>query len=79
MLFPKNRLRFTTTYQGKDDQDGWIVLDMAGADIEGASKLYLSFTDIQKLKAGGDTTSERLKKARNLLGGDDTELAPEDE
>lgn len=79
MLFPKNRLRFTTTYQGKDDPEGWIVLDMAGADIEGARKLYLSFADIQKLKAGGDTTSERLKQAFSLLGGDDAELAPEDE
>jgi hypothetical protein len=78
MLFPKNRLRFTTTYQGKDDPDGWIVLDMAGADIEGASKLYLSLADLQNLKAGGDKTSARLKQARNLLGGD-TELAPEDE
>lgn len=78
MLFPKKRLRYTTLYQGKTDPDGWIVLDMMGADIEGASKLYLSMADIEGLKAGGDVTSDRLKQARDLLGGDITELPPED-
>ena len=33
MLFPKNRMRFTTNYQGKTDPNGWIVLDLAGVDI----------------------------------------------
>lgn len=79
MLFPKKRLRYTTLYQGKTDPDGWIVLDMMGADIEGASKLYLSMADIERLKAGGDVTSDRLKQARNLLGGDDSAQTPEEE
>ncbi len=71
MLFPKNRIRLTTTYQGKTDPDGWIVLDLTGVDLEGANKLYLPYGDIKKLKAGGDTQAERLRQARALLGGGD--------
>lgn len=69
MLFPKNRVRFTTTYQGKSDPKGWIVLDLKGVDLEGATALYLPMEDIQKLKEGGDTATDRLKQARALLGG----------
>ncbi len=79
MLFPKNRLKFTSTFQGKTDPDGWIVLDLKGADIEGATKVYLSLTEIEKLKAGGDATTQRLQQARNLLGGDNSEVTAEDE
>ena len=70
MLFPKNRMRFTTSYQGKTEPEGWIVLDLKGVELDGVGKLYLPLEDIQKLQQGGDTTSDRLKQARSLLGGD---------
>ncbi|HLK56951.1 MAG TPA: hypothetical protein VKU00_10320 [Chthonomonadaceae bacterium] len=73
MLFPKNRMRFTTSYQGKTEPEGWIVLDLTGVELEGVNRLYLSMEDIQKLKQGGDTASDRLKQARSLLGGPDDE------
>ncbi len=73
MLFPKGRMRFTSSYQGKSEPDGWIVLDLTGAEVEGVGKLYLSMEDILKLKHGGDITSDRLKQARSLLGGFDEE------
>jgi len=69
MLFPKSRLRFTTSYMGKTEPDGWIVLDLTGAELDGVGKLYLSMEDIQMLKQRGDVTSDRLKQARSLLGG----------
>lgn len=73
MLFPKSRMKFTTSYLGKTEPDGWIVLDLTGAELDGVGKLYLCMDDIQKLKARGDVTSDRLKQARSLLGGDDSE------
>ena len=69
MLFSNKRMRFTTTFKGKTEPEGWIVLDLTGAEMEGVNKLYLSMEDIQKLKQGGDTTSDKLKQARSLLGG----------
>lgn len=71
MLFPKNRIRFTSSYQGKSELEGWIVLDLAGVDLDGVNKLYLSLADIQHIKQGGDTAVDRLKQARALLGGDE--------
>lgn len=73
MLFPKSRMRFTTSFQGKTEPEGWITLELTGADLEGVSKLYLSMEDIQKLKQGGDVTLDRLKQARALLGASDDE------
>ncbi len=70
MQFPRNRMRFTSTYPGKTDPEGWIVLDLAGIDLDGVRHLYLSLKEIEHLKEGGDITTDRLKQARALLGGD---------
>ncbi|HZO86948.1 MAG TPA: hypothetical protein VFB38_01315 [Chthonomonadaceae bacterium] len=70
MLFPKSRMRFTTTYQGKSSPEGWIVLELTGVDLEGANKIYLPMEEIEKLKQRGDTAADKLKQARALLGGD---------
>jgi hypothetical protein len=67
-------MRFTTSYQGKSSPDGWITLDLTGVDLDGVNKLVLPMEDIEKLKEGGDLTTDRLKRARSLLGGD-----PDDE
>lgn len=73
MLFPRNRMKFSSLYQGKTEPGGWIVLDLSGADLDGLKQLYLSMEDIENLKKGGDKASDRLKQARSLLGGDDTD------
>jgi hypothetical protein len=80
MLFPKTRMRLTDTFRGKTEPEGWIVLDLKGLDLEGASKVYLSLADIEKIKAGGDVQSKKLAQARALLGGfgDETEETDED-
>lgn len=68
MLFPKHRVKFTTSYQGKTDPEGWIVLDLVGADVEGATKIYLPMGELNTLKSKGDQTTDKLKQARLLLG-----------
>jgi hypothetical protein len=73
MLFPKNRMRFATSYQGRSEPDGWIMLDLAGVDMDGVNRIYVSVADVQKLREGGDTATDRLKQARALLGGDPDE------
>jgi hypothetical protein len=73
MLFPKSRLRFTTTYQGKTSDEGWLVLDITALEMEGVNKIYIPMKEIHKAKEAGDTASDRLKQARSLLGGWDEE------
>jgi hypothetical protein len=69
MLFPKSRMRFTSSYQGKNGSPGWIVLDLTGADLDGVGKIYLPAEQVQKLIADGDLAGDKLKAARMLLGG----------
>ncbi len=73
MLFPKARMRYTSSYQGKQGNPGWIILDLTGADMDGANKLYLPAELLQKLIKDGDLAGDRLIAARFLLGGDDSE------
>ncbi len=70
MLFPRNRMRFVNSYQGKSEQGGWVVLDLTGADLDGVSKIYLPGPVLEELRKRGDTSADRLKQARDLLGGD---------
>ena len=70
MLFPKNRIRFSSSYQGKTEPDGWIVLDLTAVELDGVTRLYLSGEDIAAARARGDQTGDRLKQARSLLGAD---------
>ena len=67
MLFPKNKMKFTTTYAGKTEKSGWVVLEMANVDLEGVNKIYLSMEDIDKIKQSANIANEKLNKARTLL------------
>ena len=76
MLFPKSRMRFTSSYQGKNGNPGWVVLDLKGADLDGVSKVYIPAEQLQKLIQDGDTAGDKLMAARMLLAApedDDTE------
>ena len=68
-------MAFTTTYKGKDDQGGWLVLDFAGADTDGVSKIYIPYSELDQLRKNGDRSSARLRAARALFG----ELSTTDE
>lgn len=73
MLFPKNRMRFASSYQGKDEPEGWLVLDLTGVDLDGVNKIYISMGDANAVKKGGDVAAERLKQARALFGANESE------
>jgi hypothetical protein len=73
MLFPKSRLSLAKTYQGKTDSEGWLTLDLTALDLEGVNRVYIPMEDVRKAQERGDTASDRLKKARSLLGDWSTE------
>ncbi len=70
MVFPKSRMRFATSYEGKIEPNGWIVLDLTGVDLDGVNKIALSAADLDAIKHGGDVAADRVKRARSLLGGE---------
>lgn len=70
MLFPKSRLRFTKTYKGKTDPEGWLTLELTAQDLEGVSKIYIPFADVVAVQKQGDAAADKLKQARSLLSAD---------
>jgi hypothetical protein len=69
MKFPRNRIRFTKSYDGKPSEAGYLLLDLKGLDIEGVTTLALDVSEVEAAKAAGDQQSDALQKAKDLLGG----------
>ena len=69
MRFPKNRIRFSKSYDGKPSEKGFLVLDLKGLDTEGANTLVLEMGDVEAARSHGDQQSDALKRAKDLLGG----------
>jgi hypothetical protein len=67
--FPKQRIRFAGSYDGKSVPEGYLVLDIKGLDIEGVSTLLVKITDIDAARKEGDKQEEAKRTARELLGG----------
>jgi hypothetical protein len=69
MRFPKQRIRYSNSVDGHVEKNGFLVLDIKGLDIEGATTLVLDMSDVDAARASGDKASEATKQARELLGG----------
>jgi hypothetical protein len=69
MDFPKEKLQFVTSHSGNASAQGWLVLDIANMDLDGVNRLVISLEDVDRLRAAGDVQAEKLRKARELLGG----------
>jgi hypothetical protein len=69
MQFPKEKMRFTSTYGGDRSEEGWLLLDVRNVDLEGVTQIVLSMADVRELQGAGDEQAELLKRARSLLGG----------
>lgn len=69
MRFPKERLRFSKSEDGRTSGSGFLILDLKGLDIEGAVKFVIDFDHIEAAKRSGDIQTDAMKEARALLGG----------
>jgi hypothetical protein len=69
MEFPKEKLHFVTSQGGNSSPQGWLILNIANMDLDGVNRLVISLEDVDRLRAAGDVQAEKLRKARELLGG----------
>lgn len=69
MRFPKERIRFSTSVDGRKAPGGFLVLDLKGLDIEGVDTLVMEMSDVEEARARGDQQADALKRAREILGG----------
>jgi hypothetical protein len=73
MQFPRQKMRFTTSYGGDRSEEGWLLLEIRDVDLEGVSQIAIRLADVLALQAQGDQQDEALKRARALLGGGEQE------
>ena len=70
MLFPKSKMRLVDTCDGRENNSGYLELNVAAVDIEGAGEITINLDDLEDMRSQRSAESESLKKARRLLGGD---------
>lgn len=56
MDFPKNRLKLTKHKGTHTSDQGWLVLNIKGIDLDGVNEVVISMADITGLKV--DTTAD---------------------
>ena len=69
MLFPKEKMDHTSTYQGNKSEEGWLVLNIGNMELEGVTKIYIDLNDVDVVKKKATKGVEALDKAKRLLGG----------
>jgi hypothetical protein len=69
MDFPKEKMEFVTSHGGNPSPEGWLVLDISNMDLDGVNRIVVSLADVDRLRAAGDLQEQRLRQARQLLGG----------
>ena len=70
MLFPKEKIGYTSSLQGNKSEEGWLVLNIGNVELEGVTKIYIDLNDVEVIKKRAGKESEALDKARRLLGGE---------
>jgi len=67
MRFPRERLGFAAVFEGRTDPDGFITLDLKALDMEGVTKLVISWSDLQAARAKAAEGESAAKRIRDLL------------
>lgn len=73
MLFPKEKIGHTNSYQGNKSDEGWLILNIGNVELDGVSKIYIDLNDIDSIKAKAAKENDALKRARLLLSGESEE------
>lgn len=69
MLFPKEKISHTTSYQGNKSDEGWLILNIGNLELEGVNKIYIDLREIDAIKKRAEKESDALEQAKKLLGG----------
>ena len=70
MLFPKTKMGHTSTYQGNESEEGWLILNIGNVELEGVNKIYIDLRDVEEVRERKSKESDALNRAKRLLSGD---------
>jgi len=71
MLFPSEKMQIVASYQGRESEDGWLVLDFSRLDTDGLRKVYIDLAELDRLRENKKRQTDAFKRARDLLSFDE--------
>ena len=70
MLFPKEKIGHTTSFEGNKSDEGWLILNIGNVELEGVNKVYIDLRDVGEIKKRASKESDALDRAKRLLSGE---------
>ena len=70
MLFPKEKIGHTTSFEGNKSDEGWLILNIGNVELEGVNKVYIDLRDVGEIKKRAAKESDALDRAKRLLSGE---------
>jgi len=67
MDFPKNRLKITKHKGTRTSEQGWLVLDIKGIDLDGVNEIVISMADVAGLNEEPAPQDDPLAKLAQFL------------
>ncbi len=67
MDFPKNRMKITRHKGTRTSEQGWLVLDIKGIDLDGVNEIVIPMADVTGLKEEPSTNDDPLSKLAQFL------------
>lgn len=68
MRFPKQRIRIEKLHEGHATDGDWLVLDLKGLDMEGATTLVIDMGEIEAARAAAGKQDDARAKLNALFG-----------
>jgi hypothetical protein len=60
-------MKLTQTFQGRESDNGWLILDIKTIDLDGVSQIAINLDDLERIKARSNKEKDLLDQMRNLL------------
>ncbi len=68
MRLPKERLKFSEGYQGRESPAGFIVLNLRGLDLEGINELWLDLALVDEIRAKKSAQDDAAAQFKAMFG-----------
>ena len=69
MRLPKDRMRFSETYQGKEAPAGFVVLTLRGLDLDGINEMWIDLELVEELRQKKGASGDAAAQFKALFGG----------
>ena len=70
MRLPKERLKFSEGYQGRESAAGFVVLNLRGIDLDGINELWLDLALVDEIRSKKGAQNDAAAQFKAMFGSE---------